>query len=250
MSETNTSIVEVKQYNPNVGVAEVPEAATPLKKRKVYCSFGHTGECNWILPLNFEITQLIEDADVVVFGGGKDIDPGFYNEKRGPRTDRPNERDRQEKEDFNYVQKINSEGGDVKVLGICRGAQLICALSGGSLIQDVGGHCGTHSVSTFDKKELQVNSIHHQMLFPYNMEKRNYKILGWSTRNISSHYLNGWNKVKWLPVGFKELEVVYFPQTRALAIQSHPEMMYRTARYDETVKWMQDLFLKFFNNKL
>lgn len=248
MAENDASLVEVKMYNTDVSAVE--KATAPTSSKKVYGSFNHVGEYNWILPLGFESTHKIHDADLVVFGGGKDIDPGFYNEKRGLYTDKPNERDSREKADFEYVQKINKEGANVKIVGVCRGAQLICALSGGSLIQDVGNHCGLHSMTTFDQRELKINSIHHQMLFPYKMEKKHYKILGWSTRNLSSHYTNGWNKPKYLPNGFRELEVVYFTNTNALAIQSHPEMMFRTRMYDETLKWMQDLFTKFFNNEL
>lgn len=228
-------------------VALLPHAE---KSRKVYCSFGHLGESNWIQALGFELTSNIEDADVVVFGGGKDIDPGWYNEKPGRRTDRPSERDRQEKKDFEKVQELRKNGKSIISVGVCRGAQLACALSGGELIQDVGNHGGYgHSISTFDKKEFKVNSIHHQMLYPYKMNRADYKILAWSTKNISSHYLNGWDKPKWLPNGFKEVEVAYFTKTHFLAIQSHPEMMLGNASYAETVKWMQDLFLTYYNEQ-
>lgn len=239
----NEQIVEVK------GVVAPTVAITP-KKHKVYGSFGHSGEANWIMPLGFEITSNILDADVVVFGGGKDVDPGFYNEKRGRTTDAPNERDRREKKDFELVQILRKEGKIIKTLGICRGAQLLCALSGGALLQDVGNHCGEHSLSTFDKKTLTVNSIHHQMMFPYRMDKKNYKILGWSTRNISSHYHNGWGKNRWLPAGFKELEIVYFTNTDSLGIQFHPEMMFRYDKYNETMNWLQQLFMRFFKSTL
>lgn len=88
---------------------------------KIYCSYGYTSEANWIESLGFELTQDIEIADVVVFGGGKDVDPGFYNEKRGPSTDSPSNRDKQEKLDFERVQSLRKQGKKIKSVGVCRG---------------------------------------------------------------------------------------------------------------------------------
>jgi len=217
---------------------------------KIYCSYGYTSEANWIVPLGFTLTNNIDEANVVVFGGGKDIDPGFYGEKVGPRTNAPSNRDKKEKEDFEHVQELRKEGKEIHVVGVCRGGQLICALSGGKLIQDVSNHCGNHYMSTFDKQKLTVNSIHHQMMLPYNLEKSKYKILGWSTNNLSSVYENGFEKPIWLPSSFKELEVVLFKDTNGLAIQFHPEMMFRRSGDQPTVKWMQTIFLNFFNKEL
>lgn len=217
---------------------------------KVYCSYGHTSEANWILSLGFPLTHDISKASIVVFGGGKDVDPGFYGEKRGRNTDIPSMRDRAEKKDFEYVQKQRENGKKIKTVGVCRGAQLICALSGGKLIQNITNHYGTHDLSTFDKLSLRVNSIHHQMVYPYNLDKKHYKILGWSTKNLSSEYLNGFNKSLWLPESFKEIEIIYFKNTDSLGIQSHPEMMFKIEKYKETMDWMTDLFTKFYEDKI
>lgn len=221
------------------------------KLGKVYCSYGHVGESNWIQPLGFDLTQNIEEADVVVFGGGKDVDPGLYNEKIGKRTCLPNARDKQEKEDFEFIQKVRKEGKNILSVGVCRGHQLLCVLSGGKLIQDVGNHAGSdHLMSTFDKQAFKTNSIHHQMIYPYKMDKKHYKILGWSTKNISSRYLNGWEKETWLPEGFKEIESAYYPETHAIGFQGHPEMIYRRGAENQFVQWCQEQFLKAFKKQL
>lgn len=217
---------------------------------KVYCSYGHNGEANWIIPLGYEYTSNLEEADLALFGGGKDIDPSFYKEQKGSRTDTPSARDKAEYKDFQEVQKLRKEGKKIKTLGICRGAQLACALSGGKVIQDVSNHCGDHKVSTFDKQSLIVNSIHHQMMFPYTMKKDDYKILAWSTTLLSGRYMNGMNRAIWLPQSFKETEVIYFANTDSLAIQCHPEMMYRSKRAEGTMDWMQNIFTKFIKNEL
>jgi gamma-glutamyl-gamma-aminobutyrate hydrolase PuuD len=217
---------------------------------KVYCSYGHSGEANWILPLGFEHTSNIEEANLVLFGGGKDVDPNLYGERRGSRTCTPSDRDKQEAKDFALVQGLNKEGKNIKTIGICRGAQLICALSGGKVIQHVSNHCGTHSMSTFDRLTLDMNSIHHQMMFPYPISAKDYKILAWTTKPLSSNYLNGHDKPIWLPNAFKETEIIYFKKTDALGIQGHPEMLYRRSGTSKTMEWLQNLFTKFYNNQI
>lgn len=215
-------------------------------KGKVYCSMGYSGVANWILPLGFEITKDIQEADLVAFAGGQDIDTGFYGEPRGRHTGRSGERDVIEKRDF----LIALETGK-KMVGVCRGAQLLCALSGGKLIQHVNSHAGNdHGLSTFDKRLFRVNSVHHQMMFPYTLPREEYKVLGWSNKPLSDVYLNGLNKEMWMPSFFKETEIVKFNKTNALAIQFHPEMMYRTNYYGATNSWLGDLFLNFYNNEL
>lgn len=213
---------------------------------KIYCSAGYKSVVNWILPLGFQITDNIHEADVIAFGGGADIDTGFYNEPRGRHTNKPSERDTIEKRDFTFAVQNGK-----KMVGICRGAQLVCALSGGKLIQHVNNHAGPdHGMATFDRQLLKVNSLHHQMMFPYTLHREAYKILAWSNRFLSDTYLNGHNKENWLPTMFKETEVVNFLNTQSLAIQFHPEMMHRTTEYNAANTWLGDLFLKFYHNEL
>lgn len=224
-----------------------------MSVKKYYGSFEHYHEGNWLEPLGFEKTTKLEDADVVVFGGGKDVDPGFYGDKLGPYTCKPSERDRREKKDFERVQELRKEGKSIKSVGVCRGLQLLCALSGGKLIQHIGhNHQGRHRIATFDKKELEVNSIHHQMIYPYKMDKKDYKILSWSNKPIAGVYLDGKNSSMWLPEGFKEIEAAYFVNTDSFGVQFHPEMMFKKGSEEqvEAVKWTQETFMKFFNNNL
>ncbi len=216
-------------------------------KSKVYCSGGRDGVANWILPLGFEKTDDIKEANLIAFAGGEDIDTGFYREPRGHNTNKGGRRDVEEKADFDYGVK-----NGIKMVGVCRGAQLLCALSGGQLIQHVSNHAGRdHAIATSDRQTLKVNSIHHQMMFPYTLQKEDYKILAWANRPLSTTYLNGYNREKWLPVNFKEAEVAYFTKTGSLAIQFHPEMMYRAeSYYGPTNRWLGEIFNKFINNEL
>jgi GMP synthase-like glutamine amidotransferase len=117
----------------------------------------------------------IREADLVIFTGGADISPQLYNENAIPGTQFNVHRD------INDVWAYNWCRDKVK-LGICRGAQLLNTLSGGSLWQDVPNHrSGSHMVEVrnpdtekfWDSKPLNgwsksltfpVTSTHHQMM--------------------------------------------------------------------------------------
>jgi gamma-glutamyl-gamma-aminobutyrate hydrolase PuuD len=121
-------------------------------------------------------------------------------------------------------------------------------MAGGKLIQHVSNHSGDHDIMTSDRLTFRANSIHHQMINPYNLDSKQYKILAWSSRPLSKVYLGGKGKI-WLPVDFKEIEAIYFPQINAMGVQYHPEMMYGH-HYDGILDWTRKSFLKFFNNEL
>lgn len=216
-------------------------------KFKFYASACGASHGNFLHSLDFEPTKTIEEADVIIFGGGADIEPGTYKELFGSRTSCSPGREKQEREDFKTGLALGK-----KFLGICRGHQFLCAMSGGKLIQDVDGHAGSnHFMTTFDGNQIKVNSIHHQMINPYAIKgKSDYKILGWSTKRRSSKYLGAKDKSVLLPYDFKEIEAIYFPKINGIGFQYHPEMMGYGEEYDAALGWTQKNFLKFFNNEL
>lgn len=117
----------------------------------------------------------------------------------------------------------------ITIIGVCRGAQMGCAASGGFLIQDVNGHIGGHNVKTFDGKTFRVNSIHHQMMVPADAE---HQLVAWSEYNLSTERVGhapyyGYKQDELFvpPEGWREPEYIYFPKTNIHAIQWHPEMM-------------------------
>jgi gamma-glutamyl-gamma-aminobutyrate hydrolase PuuD len=164
---------------------------------------------------------------LILFTGGEDVSTSFYGESRGKYTDRPNEiRDKNESllfEGYRFTK--------IPKLGICRGGQLLCIKNGGKLIQHVEGHNQDHVTSfNLDIENINSHSLnyptpsdHHQMMYPYNLKKNQYKILGWSRKYMSNIYLNGNNEQYDLPDIFFEPEVIYFPKTNSLSIQYHPE---------------------------
>lgn len=168
-----------------------------------------------------------KDADILLFWGGTDVNPEIYGEKKGRNTQQPDiARDAFESMLFEeFPNKIK--------IGVCRGSQFLTALNGGKLIQDVSQHGINHHINIDFKgnnyKE-QVTSSHHQMMYPYDLPDTDYEVIGYSVGR-STKYRNGDNKsyinkdgVELREVGnFIEPEIVWYPKTTSLCIQSHPE---------------------------
>jgi len=165
-----------------------------------------------------------QKIDLVLFTGGEDLNPMYYNQNTGSKTKYNSHRDKQEKEYlFNRYKNIPK-------LGICRGAQVLTVWSGGSLIQDVDGHAinQLHEIemnTPYTNNIYKITSTHHQMMNPYGMKEEDYDILGYSKYFLSNKYLNGKDLNIKLPKGFVESEVVYYNKTKSLCIQGHPESL-------------------------
>lgn len=163
----------------------------------------------------------IPEIDLILFTGGEDVDPVYYNEKVGKFTSCAPERDNLESKMFRFL------GYKVPKLGICRGSQFLTVMNGGKLVQHVENHAigSTHSI-TFDyilHNKMQMTSTHHQMMYPFNLEKKDYILCAYATNYLSPVYLNGNNKNIEISEDFLEPEIVYYPSTNSLAIQGHPE---------------------------
>lgn len=185
--------------------------------KKVYVVGSATGYANW---LDAAITSKLEDADVVLFTGGADVHPKYYNEKIGNRTMVDSFRDVGEIEIYEQALALGK-----KMLGICRGSQFLTVMAGGKLIQDCNGHAifGTHKIETIDGDVVGTTSTHHQMHYPYNLPDEDYEMLAWSKAKLCSRYYNGDNQQIDVPENFKESEIVWYKKINALAIQGHPE---------------------------
>lgn len=168
------------------------------------------------------VPSTFDDADIIVLPGGADISPSFYNQKAGKYT-----RAYKEYDDRDCDLLMRAIKAKKFIVGICRGAQLACAIAGGKLIQHVGGHAGRgHHIIDIYKKTIYVNSLHHQMMFPYDLPKEDYKLIAWS-QDIGSCYWGEDDKPIIPEIEqkiFKEPEIVYFNKINTLAYQMHPEM--------------------------
>lgn len=201
---------------------------------KIYVSgtYGYTGYASWMHFDGLEscLVYNIKDADLLVLPGGGDVSPELYGEEPHRRTYGSPKRDISECIDAEIAIK-----NGIPIIGICRGAQLLCVLSGGKLVQDIN-HPGKHDMIWKDlntkqfvsDRPMRINSIHHQLQYPYNLKDSDYEVYGFS-QEISDEYEIGVgsnsivNKSLILEKG--EPEIVYYPKIKGLGIQFHPEMM-------------------------
>jgi putative glutamine amidotransferase len=137
-----------------------------------------------------------QPLDALIIGGGSDIGPEHYGGDLDAKVKADPERDRLEIE---WIGRALEDG--IPLLGICRGAQLINVVLGGTLHQDIrplrqqtynrpgllptkqvrvapesvlAGICG--------KVRLRVNSLHHQAI---KDPGRDLKVVGWDLDEIT-----------------------------------------------------------------
>jgi putative glutamine amidotransferase len=160
--------------------------------------------------------QDLKEGDILLIWGGADISPKLYNKPVSRwcgADDKPDHRDLAE---WTLMKRATFLG--IPIIGICRGAQMLCAHAGGTLYQHIVGHPpGRHIVTTFDGREIPTNSLHHQMMNPFNVK---HEMIASIKGNTRFHF----DVDAQVPVT-EEPEFVYFPDVKGFAIQWHPEMM-------------------------
>ena len=184
----------------------------------VYIPGPKYGVDRMFLRRGWFVTDREELADLVNFTGGEDIAPSLYNQLPHPKTYPNYDRDRIEVMAFALAVKHKKP-----MAGICRGGQLINALLGGDMWQDVDGHWnGNHDCTDTETGEVfQTNSLHHQMMIP----RMGSQVLAFA--NVCNR------REKMKPNGdkliitnkFREPEIIWYPTERALCYQAHPEGM-------------------------
>lgn len=188
--------------------------------KKVYVVGEATNYANFITGI--KLVNNIEDANIVLFTGGEDVDPSFYGCEKHYTTYSNIERDKYEKAIFDKI-KPNQ-----LALGICRGSQFLCVMNGGKLIQNVDNHgvFGTHPIMNKEGMMYEITSTHHQMQYPYNLDDKEYNVLYWSDRRSEIYEGDGIDFN--LMINNKEPEIVHYHKEglpQCLAIQGHPEYM-------------------------
>lgn len=125
-------------------------------------------------------------------------------------------------------------------------------MAGGKLVQDQLNPSYIHKLKTYKNTEIIVNSTHHQAQFPFNMNAKDYTILGW-TEGMLKYHKDG-NDAELNPT--REVEDCYYRNIDVLAIQSHPEMLWDSilnkpiGGFEETIAHYRELLDKYLNNKL
>ena len=185
------------------------------------------------------ISDMVESADLIAFGGGADISPAIYGHEVMCEGNSLilSGRDR-----FEIMVWEEARAQEKPILGICRGAQFVCAMSGGAIVQDIDGHLGIHELLTYDdEKGLEITSTHHQQMYVMNMVPNDdFELIGW-TDCMSKKYIRDLKRAPLEPD--YDPEVLYFRRTRAFAIQGHPEYM---DHGNATVQWLKREFYQYF----
>jgi len=178
-----------------------------VTKKTVYIVGGNYGYYPPFAEAGYDLVYTSScKPDLYVFTGGADINPALYGETPHRTVSFNDERD---KVDIKYANEAFRNG--IPCVGICRGAQFLNVMNGGKLLQHVEGHAigGTHPITTIEGDKVLVTSTHHQMMWP----KKGYALLAW----FDPDPVRAW--------GNPEPEVVWYPETRSLCVQYHPEYM-------------------------
>lgn len=189
--------------------------------KKIYVVGNAKMYSKWIK--DHTLVDNIEEADIVLFTGGEDVDPSLYGCEKHYTTYSNINRDLHEQEIFRQV-KSNQ-----LCLGICRGSQFLCVMNGGILVQNVNNHAtmGTHPITGRRTGSIyEITSTHHQMQYPFLLPKEDYEILYHSGNRSDFYEGDGINYPPCDP------EIVLYTRPglpRCLAIQGHPEMMRKEA---------------------
>ena len=165
-----------------------------------------------------DITQGIEGIDCLLLWGGTDIHPSYYKQSHSRQSyapAEPTERDRVE-----WKAMLYCKAHDIPIIGVCRGAQYLCAFAGGSLVQHVEKHGYDHLIATSDGRSVWTTSSHHQMMNPYSVP---HDLLAWTFNPQNKVYHGEDDKQIAVMESNHEPEIVFFPEVRGLAIQGHPE---------------------------
>lgn len=159
----------------------------------------------------------IDDYDVLVLTGGSDVNPHIYGDVPIPQTSPPNEnRDRRE-----WIATEMAFDTNKPVIGICRGSQFLNVINGGQLIQHVTGHTQNHPIFLKGGGICWATSTHHQMMVP----TQHAELLAYAYGRSSAYMTGGNVEVNEEEISRQEPEIVYYPHTRSLCIQPHPEYM-------------------------
>lgn len=148
----------------------------------------------------------------VILWGGVDINPALYKQRPSKYAQRPdNQRDTYELMQIEYAKEKG-----LPVVGICRGAQLLCVYNGGSLLQHTQPRIQDHAITTTSGVRFpSVIASHHQIMVP----KGEHEVLAWNPEPIKIWGQD--DETTWEETCTPE--IVWFPEHKHLAIQAHPE---------------------------
>lgn len=204
--------------------------------KSVYIINGSGSYRALFLALGYTVVpQLDESVSLVCFTGGEDVTPAFYGDNPHPFTHSWIGRDEYEKSLFHEIQKKG-----IPMVGICRGAQFLNVMSGGRMYQHVQEHGRSHPIVDMETGEtIYVTSTHHQMMMP----EGNYQLIAASALGGKREWFDG-EVARW-DISDRDNEVVFYPDTKCLCFQPHPEMYLEQHIFDGMRSYFNSLINKF-----
>ncbi|AJT60769.1 putative amidotransferase [Citrobacter phage CVT22] len=179
---------------------------------KMYENFGDT------------LVNSVEEADIIQFTGGEDVTPSWYQEHSHYSTYSNERRDDRELATWEQAFALGKF-----CVGICRGGQFLNVVNGGTMWQDVDGHAihGTHGVlDILTGRVIECTSTHHQMMKAGKegiLVAKSAEMLSSSKRFMTGLHQEPQEQIA---RGVElETESVYYPATRSLCFQPHPEIV-------------------------
>ena len=154
--------------------------------------------------------------------GGTDVDATLYNEKRDHRAQHPDTaRDARE---LALITEAVNQGRPI--IGVCRGAQLLCVANGGSLYQHSKPIRQQHGLYLDNGKSLiyieNIAAGHHQIMRPTGC----FELVGYNPDPVEV-----WVSDTEYHEERHTAEIVWYPKTKCLAIQPHPEWEVKGASF-------------------
>ncbi len=245
------------QKRPVIGVSDASRdgknAAVP---RSYIDAVLQAGGIPVVIPVMYDekkVLELLDAMDGIIFAGGGDFDPAYYNERPIPQTGNINV----PRDEFEMKLVHLAAERSIPVLGICRGLQLINIAFGGSLYQDLPAQYynssirhrqkqpndeASHAVYVEDntvfagiveERMLMVNSSHHQAI---KKVARGFRVAGKSPDDIVEviEKVDGENWI--LGVQFHPEARVVRDRAMRLIFQRFIEEAGRQEKPDRTVK--------------
>lgn len=199
----------------------------------IFIANGSPAYVRLFTKMGLNITLYKENADIACFTGGADVSPSLYGDKQHKHTGPNPARDQEEMELFHYFKEKG-----VPLVGVCRGGQFLNVMSGGRMYQHVSSHCGDHLITDARTGDvLNVSSTHHQMFMP--SEKA--LLVAFSTLGGFREWYDG--EVFQRDVSNTDYEVLYYPETKSLCFQPHPE--FEGDGYEDMYKYFKGLMEEF-----
>ena len=157
--------------------------------------------------------------DVLVLWGGSDINPSIYGQKNVASQYIDDARDIVE---MALIEECIAK--DIPMIGVCRGAQLLCFMLGGSMYQHVSGHQHGHHGITLTKdiasefgegSTIGVTTCHHQMMIPAPTGRvlLEARVSTYREKAVDRN----------TDQDFKDCEAILYPENKVLCFQPHPE---------------------------